>query len=216
MTISARYKQLGISGRRIEAAKEEIIKRGLAKELSVAISCRRPAVFLVLTQDGISYLKSNKQDVSLWQKVGNVGFEHMLYQVLIAYSLKSSGWQAFIEKEVESGRRVDVLALKDSKKVGIEVELSNFDLEEELRCTEHFNELIILVPEEKRVLELTEEVKRLGKQNVLVWQINKFLAKLRSNSRSEKNGINSFSENKPNSGSNLRNKSGINGRNENE
>jgi len=216
MTISSRYKQLGISGRRLESAKEEIISKRLVKEVSIALSVHRPAKFLVLTDIGLSYLKNAGQDVSLWQKVGNVGFEHMLYQVLIAYSLKNSGWQAFIEKDVGSGRRVDVLAVKDGKRIGIEVELGSVNLEEEISCLDQLDELAILVADYQTTLRTASEIQRLGKQKVWVCQISKFLAKLRSNINSEKNGINSFSKIKPDSCPNGRNKSGINRRNENE
>jgi hypothetical protein len=185
MTISSRCKALELSGRRMESAKAEIVEKGLAKEVSIALGSHRPAMFLVLTDLGLSYLRHAGQDVGLWERVGNVGFEHRLYQVLIAYSLKNMGWQAFIEREVGSGRRVDILAIREGKKIGIEIELGNVSLEEELRCLEQLDELAILVADRETALRIRSEIQKLGKEKVWVCQVSKFLSKLRGEIRAE-------------------------------
>jgi hypothetical protein len=38
------------------------------------------------------------RETSSGQKIRNVGFEHSLYQVLIAYSLRNKGHEAAIER----------------------------------------------------------------------------------------------------------------------
>jgi hypothetical protein len=185
MTISSRCKALGLSGRKIESAKAEIVEKGLAKEVSIALGSHRPAMFLVLTDLGLSYLRNSGQDVGLWERVGSVGFEHRLYQVLIAYSLRMVGWQTFIEREMGSGRRVDVLAMREGKKIGIEVELGKVSLEEELKCLDQLDELAILVADQETVLRVKSEAEKLGRQKVWFCQAGKFLSKLRGEIRVE-------------------------------
>jgi hypothetical protein len=89
------------------------------------------------------------------------------------------GWQAFIEREVGSGRRVDILAIREGKKIGIEIELGNVSLEEELRCLEQLDELAILVADRETALRIRSEIQKLGKEKVWVCQVSKFLSKLR-------------------------------------
>jgi hypothetical protein len=179
MTISSRSKVLGLSGSRMESAKAELVEKSLVNEVSIVLGSHGPAMFLILTELGLSYLRNADQDVGLWEKVGTLGFERRLYQVLIAYSLKSVGWQAFIEREVGSGRRVDVLAIREDKKIGIEIELGKVGTRKELKCPKQLDEVAILVANRETGLRLRSEAEKSGKEKVWVCQASKFLSKLR-------------------------------------
>jgi hypothetical protein len=185
MTNSSRCRALELSESRMESTKAELAQKDIANEVKIVLGNHGPAMFLVLTELGLSYLKDAGQDVRLWEKVGNVGFEHSLYQVLIAYSLKSMGWQAFIEREVGGGRRVDVLAIREDKKIGIEIELGKDDIGGELRCPKQLDELAILVANRGTGLRLSSETE-VGKGKVWVCQASKFLSRLRGEIKVDK------------------------------
>jgi hypothetical protein len=191
--IVSRQRELGISVKRFEKVKQELISRGLVKQLSISLSKRRPTSFLVLTDKALQILEAKGLDTSVWKHVGNVGFEHMLYQVLIRWELKKLGYDAHIEVDLANGRRIDVLAIKNGKKVGVEVELNvNVDLKQKLSEVESVDELYIVTSK-----ELFNEIReKLGDLpiNVKLYSIDRFLENL-GNLFGEETGNNSFSRN---------------------
>ncbi|MEM2914589.1 MAG: hypothetical protein QXH91_04225, partial [Candidatus Bathyarchaeia archaeon] len=191
--ITSRQKELGISATRLERAKEELILNELIKQVDISLSGRRPTSFLVLTEKALNFLESKGVDTNLWKHVGNVGFEHTLYQVLIRWRLKKLGYDAHVEVKVSEGRRVDVLAIKNDKRIGIEVELNpNANLSQKLNGID-FDEFYIITKK-----EMFNEVKeKLGALpiNTRVYSIDRFLKRL-SNLSDEKIRINSSKQNK--------------------
>jgi KaiC/GvpD/RAD55 family RecA-like ATPase len=191
--IVSRQRELGISVKRFEKAKQELISRGLVKQLSISLSKRRPTSFLVLTNEALQILEAKGLDTSVWKHVGNVGFEHMLYQVLIRWQLKKLGYDAHIEVEVAKGRRMDVLAIKNGRKIGIEVELNaNVNLKEKLNEIETLDGLYIVTSK-----ELFNEIReKLGDlpSNVKLYSIDRFLERF-GNLFGEETGNNSSSGN---------------------
>jgi len=203
--IVSRQKELGFSASRLEKAKEELISNGLVKQLNIPLSGRRPSLFLVLTAEALQVLEAKGFDTSIWKHVGNIGFEHMLYQALIRWEFKKLGYDAHIEARISEGRRIDVLAVKDGKKVGIEVELNaNVDLRQKLNGIEGLDELYIVTRKEA----FNEVKSKLGylPVNVRLYSIDKFLQRL-GNLSGEGRGINSSGQNKPESTFFNRNKS---------
>jgi hypothetical protein len=203
--IVSRQKELGFSASRLEKAKEELISNGLVKQLNIPLSGRRPSLFLVLTAEALQVLEAKGFDTSIWKHVGNVGFEHMLYQALIRWEFKKLGYDAHIEARISEGRRIDVLAVKDGKKVGIEVELNaNVDLRQKLNGIEGLDELYIVTRKEA----FNEVKSKLGNLpvNVRLYSIDKFLQRL-GNLSGEGGGINPSGQNKPESTLFNRNKS---------
>jgi len=191
--LSARYRMLDFSGRRAETAKNELIQKKLVKEVSIALGSGRPVKFLVPTKLGLSYLKNVEQKTNLWEYIGNVGFEHRLYQVLIAYSFKNAGSQAFIEKDLGNGRRLDVLVLSDDKKIGIEVELNpSIDLRKILKSMKQLDELIIVCKDKSALNKIRETIDRVVypslRKKMKIILIDKYLNGLRRNNRRDKKG----------------------------
>jgi hypothetical protein len=129
----------------------------------------------------------------------------MLYQALIRWEFKKLGYDAHIEARISEGRRIDVLAVKDGKKVGVEVELNaNVDLRQKLNGIEGLDELYIVTRKEA----FNEVKSKLGylPVNVRLYSIDKFLQRL-GNLSGEGRGINSSGQNKPESTFFNRNKS---------
>jgi len=129
--VVSRAKALGFSGRRIESAKRELIERGLVREVGVVLTSKRPIKFLVPTNKAVRLLESNGIDTSLWKHVGNVGFKHMLFQVLIRWEYLKLGYEARMEAKVDK-KRVYVLAVKGDERIGIEIELNPNNCREDM------------------------------------------------------------------------------------
>jgi hypothetical protein len=200
--IVSRQRELGISVKRFEKAKQELTSKGLVKQVNISLSKRRPTSFLVLTDKALQILEAKGFDTSVWKHVGNVGFEHILYQVLIRWELKKLGYDAHMEVEINRGRRIDVLAIKNGRKVGVEVELNNVDLKQKLSELESLDELYIVTSK-----ELFDEAReKLGylPSNVKLYSIDKFLEKFGNLAREEM-GNNSFNGNEAKSKSSSEN-----------
>ena len=180
--LSSRYRSLGLSGRRAETTKRNLVEKGLVKEVEVTLGSHRPVKFLCLTKLGLDYLKHKNQVTKLWDYVGRVGFEHRLYQVLITYSLRKIGYRAFMEKDM-NGRRFDILALLNGKKLGVEIELKpNPDLSKILRGMKEIDELIIICKDRTTLEKVRETIERVAypslRQRMEFYLIKDYLAKL--------------------------------------
>lgn len=198
--LSGHYAMLGFSGRRAETTKNELIQKGLVKEVSVTFGSHRPSKFLVVTDLGLRYLKNAKQETKLWEYIGNVSFEHRLYQVLIAYSFKNAGHKAFIEKDMGEDRRLDVLAIQDNKKIGIEIELNqNIDLNKILRSLKELDELKIICADQTTVQTIKEKIERFVYPNlrrkISIHSVKDYLLELKNNLTANKDGKKSDYEN---------------------
>lgn len=206
LEILGRVKELQLSARRIERAKQELIEKGLVKEVKISLG-RRPTSFLALTDKALSFLNAKGMDTSLWRHIGNVGFQHALYQILIMWVFKRLGYDAHVETKLTEGRRIDVLAVKGGKKIGVEVELNaNSDLRHKLYGAESLDRLYMVTSK-----ETFHEVKeKLGNapDNVRVVSIDVMLRKLR-NLSAEINGRNGINSKEEEFSANSRNKPGI-------
>jgi len=114
-------------------AKAKLLEKSLVKEVRLAIGRDAPIEFVESTEQALSLLSKAGHKMNPWLRIGDVGLEHVYYQVRVAYALRALGHQAFIEKRVSESRRVDVLAIRDGRKMGIEVELHDFELADKLR-----------------------------------------------------------------------------------
>jgi hypothetical protein len=191
--IAGRAKEMGISPSMFESAKAELIDAVLVNEASFSLSGRRPTKFLVPTEKALQLLESRGMNTGMWRHVGNMNFEHMLYQVLLRWEFKKLGFDARLEAKFSEGRRIDVLAVKNGRKIGVEVELNtNVDLRNKLNGIESLDELYIVTKK-----EIYSDIKhKLGTlPNVKVYSIDRFLEALR-NLYVEKIRINSSEQNK--------------------
>jgi DNA helicase HerA-like ATPase len=193
MGIRSRCDKLRVSVRRIEAAIQELADRQLVTGLPIPLGRFRPIKFLVPTSEALNLLGNVGHDTSLWKKIGHVGFEHSLYQVLIAYSLRKKGYEATIEKKLASGRRVDVYCSDGKKKTGIEIELTTANIPEKVEGIEELDGLVILVRDEKSLrdgLAFLNGHPAINK--VTVQRINEFLRENSTKNSSGTLGTNTF------------------------
>ena len=202
--IVGRAKMLNFSGRRLNEAKKELIAKGLIEQVKLSLTGRRPTLFLTLTGKGLEFLRSKKVDTSLWRHVGNVGFEHMLYQVLIRWEFKKLGYDAHIEARLND-RRIDVLAVKDQR-IGVEVELNpNVDLRHKLGLADKLDKLYIVT--RKDLVKVFEDKLVSIPPKAELISINEFLRILR-NLSSKRYGNKVISKNNLSFSFSKRNKNG--------
>lgn len=204
----ARYQSLKLSVRKASLAKDELVNRNLVEEVDIRLGVRRPTKFLVPTNLGLTLLRENNEDVGLWNVVGRQGFEHQLYSVLIMYTYRKSGCEAYIEKVIED-RRIDVLVVIGEKRIAVEVELSDIDIEEKSELLHYVDSLLVVVKEEdlSRAKLISDSLPLDKRERVEVYSITQFLRQIPSNYRVEVNGNNPSSQNESSSDSVLRNKS---------
>jgi len=184
-----------------------LIENGLVIQVEIPLTGRRPTAFLVLTRKALKFLRSRGVDTKLWNYIGNVGFEHLLYQVLVRWEFKKLGYDAHIEAKLPSGRRIDVLAVKGDRRIGVEVELNaNVDLKAKLKVAEELDALYIVTSRSK----FGEVRARLGKlpPKTHLYSIDRMLITLR-NLGVKEIGINSSGRNKMKPMSGMRNKSSV-------
>jgi hypothetical protein len=163
----------------MEATKAEIIQKGLVKKKEVTFGSNRTAIFLTPTKLGLLLLKNSKQSTGLWERLANSSFEHRLYAVLVAYGFKNNGYNAFIEKTLNNGKRLDVLVFLNNRRIGIEIELdTTVDVQDKLEYLSEVDELVILA-KDKRVLRAIER-KLVISDNVTLHLLRHFLNELRS------------------------------------
>jgi hypothetical protein len=210
--LSSRYRMLNFSGERAQAAKEELVRKSLVKEVDVVLGKHRPVRFLVITDLGLNYLGSFQRKTDLWDYVGHVSFEHRLYQVLIAYHFRKLGHQAFIEKDLGEERRLDVLVVNGRKKIGIEIELnSNFDLKKILKSMKDLDELVVLCKDQAVLNKIEQRVQEVAypslRKRITIQTISEYLSNI-SNIHTSKDGNQSNYSEKNNSSSELENKLG--------
>jgi len=191
--LSNRYKMLGLSGRKAEAAKNELLRKGLVEEVGVVLGSHRPVKFLVISGPGLEYLRNTGRQTGLWDYIGHVSFEHRLYQVLVAYSFRNAGHQAYVEKDLGDGRRLDILVVRDERKIGIEVELNpNIDLRKILKSMKDLDELEILCKDKNVLEKVRDTVERVVypslRKKMRLHVANEYLAKLRRYLKARKDG----------------------------
>lgn len=196
--VANRYKRLKISGRRIEKAKQELIETKLVEEEEIAIGKFRPRKYLVFTKRALEFLEKHNVNIEFWkERIGNVGFEHMLYQVHIALRHRDAGDKAYLERKIE-GRIVDVLIKQGNKKIGIEVELSTANkIEEKLVVLKQLHQLIIITKDFKTLEKIRTELSKEPLSNKLkFFTASYYLQFLNKRIARNKLGNNSFQRNK--------------------
>jgi hypothetical protein len=178
--LSGRYKALRFSGRRAEKAKAELIQHDLAKEVKVSIG-KTAITFLVPTGKALLLLKSLGENTELWKHIGRVGFEHRLYQVLIAYILKKLGYQTTIEKILGSVR-IDVLAVNGKKKLGIEVELDrDVNVENKLKALNELDQLVIACKDQTVMESIRSKLNPTVPSKVRLCLVSRYLSEIKRN-----------------------------------
>ena len=148
--ITRRIAALGLSGRRGELAKAELVSKNFVAEVEVQLGIRRPTKFLMPTENGLRLLEAMRESIQLWHHIGRVSFEHRLYQVLINYAVRQNGYKTRIEHNLGEGRRLDLYATKDGRKIGFEVMLTESNDYTNLVPTLDFVDQVIIVCKDRQ------------------------------------------------------------------
>lgn len=179
------------SARRIERSISELVDKGLIVTLSIPLGRFRPVRFMILTDGALNLLSNVGHDVSLWRKIGHVGFEHSLYQVLVAYALKKLGYIVSVEKKMQSGRRLDIHATRNGTRVGIEVELTTSGIADKVKVLDELDKLVILVKDEGKRADVLQEISEMPERSkTVVFKIAEFLARINSRISAGTSGTN--------------------------
>jgi hypothetical protein len=160
--ISTRYVELnlGVHGKPI---KEELVTKGLVREIELPLGANRPTKFLVPTEKGLQFLRKNGEDASKWKYWGNQGFEHRLCITIVYFIFLNSGFQTRREETLGSGKRVDVFALANDRRVGVEIEMdSNADIWGFLKAQKDLDELQILCRDSDVLRNIESRLQRIA------------------------------------------------------
>jgi hypothetical protein len=171
---------------------QELELKQLAAPIEVPLGNFRPVKFLMPTTTALNLLANVGHNTSLWKKIGNTGFEHSLFQILIAYSFRNRGLRTTIEKTLPSGRRVDVY-VEGRERIGIEIELTTTNIEEKIRGIDSLDRLIILVKDEKVFHDFVAFLRNAPNEKVRIARVNEFLRENSIRNSRGTGGINSFS-----------------------
>lgn len=123
-TVSTRYFRLELKGKKAQDIVEEILSSKYANLVVEPIESTKAAKYLVLTQQAIEWLKSEKLDVRLVQHIGNVSPLHALYQNILQIYLMRSGWNVRHDHPL-GNKFLDVYAEKEDSKVGFEIAINS-------------------------------------------------------------------------------------------
>lgn len=162
--MATRSKELELSWRRLEGAKSELIERELVKEVDVVLGSYRPVKYLIPTSYALSTLAMLGQDTRFWKYIlhSGGGFEHRLHIVFIRNLAIGGGYKVQIEKTLSNGKRIDILMLKEGKRIGVEVQLRNSGLGDKAEAIEELDELVIIVRDSKSLKTMKDEVAKLA------------------------------------------------------
>lgn len=96
-----------------------------------------------------------------------------------------------LEKDLGNGRRVDIFATIDDKRVGIEIaQNSNVDVWQLLKAQQNLDELVIVCKDRSVLKKLEERIREVAYPSVFskirFYLVTKYLSKLRSDVRARK------------------------------
>lgn len=181
-----------LSARRIEKAVQELELKQLAAPVEVPLGNFRPVKFLMPTKPALNLLTNLRHDTSLLRKIQNSGFEHSLFQILIAFSFRNRGLRTTIEKTLPSGRRVDVY-VEGRERIGIEIELTTSNIEEKVRGIDSLDRLIILVKDEQVFHDFVLFLRNSPNEKIRIGRVNEFLRENSIRNSRGTGGTNPFS-----------------------
>lgn len=194
--ITGHAKSLKISIRRMERAKEQLLKRKLIEEKEVSFGISRPVKFLIPIDLGLQVLKDLGVNTRMLKHIltQGVSFEHVIYQVLISYAYRNLGYTTKIEHKV-GNRRVDVWVEGKGETIAVEVEISTIGGISDKLDIISIADRLVLVFKDRKGLEESKKVieRRLGSEvgRIELRQVGQYLEELRGKKGSGRNGRNS-------------------------
>lgn len=171
--LSKQYQLVGLAGEKATRAKNELLERNLVTETTMPRKQHR-LHYLIPTEQGLDYLENAGYDVRLWRKRGNASIEHRFFQFMILIAMKNVGYQVSMEKMLDSGTIVDVLASNDSMAYALEVELdSDINASNKLRILNEARALIVLATQQT-VLDKARKILS-GNERISFYLVGQFL-----------------------------------------
>ena len=162
--MTTRSKELKLSWRRIEEAKNELLEKGMIKEVEVVLGSYRPVKYLIPTSYALSLLERLGHETSFWSHIlhSGGGFEHRLHIVFIRNLALRAGYSVQVEKALSNGKRVDILLSKNGRMIGVEVQLNGLRVREKVDVAEELDELIIVVRSLSMLEEARAEIRKIS------------------------------------------------------
>ncbi|MEM2271946.1 MAG: hypothetical protein QXP56_04680 [Archaeoglobaceae archaeon] len=172
--LSTRSKELKLSWRRLEQAKAELLEKELLRESEVVLGSYRPVKYLIPTPYAISLLQRLGYDTRFWSYITHSGggFEHRLHVVFLRNLAIKAGYEVQVEK-VLGGKRVDLLLIKNGRRIGVEVQLKGIRAGEKFEELEELDELVIVV-RDLRSLEIARSEINSWKPKVKVYTLGQY------------------------------------------
>ncbi|MBT4814678.1 MAG: ATP-binding protein [Lentisphaerae bacterium] len=143
--VSQRYGRLGISRRRGNQLKSELIARGFFRDVSVPLASGR-TVLLAPTErvDQLISTGKLKKGVAL----GACGLAHEFWKKRVRASYERRGF-AVEEESPVAGGAVDLVASQRERRIAIEIETGKSNIEENIRKTAGFAEVVLVATNPK-------------------------------------------------------------------
>lgn len=152
LTMTALYKEVGLSGYKGLKCKRELIRMGLADEVELPTNRRgRRKKLLQIMPKGTEYLKG----LGITQGArGRGGVKHIYYQRMLRDWYQAHGYTAEIESTI-GGTCLDVLVIrKDGTRLGIEIALSeNYEAINALKALGAGIERLLFICESETVMQ---------------------------------------------------------------
>jgi len=126
-TIIGRYSSLGVSPRRGTGLQKNLLRRGLLSSCPIQVQHSRIKA-LSLTELGKQALGICEPEAD---RLG--GPVHRYWKKRLAEELKARGYEVSEEHPVGEGRAIDLLAVKDGRRLAIEVETGKSDVAANVR-----------------------------------------------------------------------------------
>jgi len=128
--VTERYRRLDLNPKTGNRMKEKLAQTGLVKETTIKDG--RKITLLELTPKASILLGSNPK--KSWRKGG---VEHQYWVKKVAEDYRKKGYRVEEEVPIGEGKSVDVVAVKDGKRIAIEVETGKSDVERNVKnCME--------------------------------------------------------------------------------
>jgi hypothetical protein len=173
---SERYRRLGLNAYQGNKSRIALIEKGLIEIRDLPIRTGRVKIF-ELTDKGKDILSNLGVEINASRRKG--GVEHEYWKNRAAEHLKRKGYRVIEEYSIGEGKAVDLVAMRDGKKIAIEIETGKSDaiynIQKDLRI--EFSSIFCLVLDQKLKHKLDEMISNLGLDidRLQIMEINRFL-----------------------------------------
>jgi len=158
--LTSHYNSINVNADKGKKAKEELVAKEYITEERISIG-NVNKVYLVLTKKGF---ERTDIPVKFWSDFlsSNESFTHLFYKNLIGWNSKKNGYKVVFEAGIGK-EKIDVLLIKGSERVAVEVELSNRHTDENIKKIfeqnkHHITKFFVVCPNKKILDKVQKEV----------------------------------------------------------